>query len=157
ARLGLSPEKPAGADGKPAAGGATAPAPGAAADDKKAEEEATKEPVRNRVSHIVLYKVRTVPDTGATTSFEILGGTDLPELITGGTAALGGGEGPGPGPIRAGGGAPPGPMPPGGVPGPGGPGGDRPAGAERSSWMPLTSTSGGPGGPGGGEREGVRP
>ncbi|MFO0879653.1 MAG: type IV pilus assembly protein PilM [Gemmataceae bacterium] len=164
ARLGILEEKPAdgAAPGAPA-GGAPAPAPtpaAGAAPSGKIDFEATKKPVINRISHVLLFNSISKP-TAESSGFEIIQTGVLDGL-------MGGGGGGGEGGARGGGmgmtpaGPPPGAGMMGGAPpggGPGAPGGAA-AGSTRGSWAPLSSRggagggAGGPGGGGGGGRPG---
>ncbi|MGL4555516.1 MAG: type IV pilus assembly protein PilM [Gemmataceae bacterium] len=145
ARMGIKAEvKPAdGAeppkDGTPAAPPAAAPAAEGAT--KVDDISSTKEPVVNRISHVLLYQYLP-KETGDTSGFELIGNGAVDALVNGTAGGAMGGPGgmPGPG----------GPM--GGMPGPEGAagGGTEVAKPSRSGWMPLSSRAGtGGGGPGG--------
>jgi len=121
----------------PAAGAA-----GGAADSGKVDLDSTKEPIVNKVSHVLLADAQTTGDERA--PFVIMQGGRLDELLS---------------PTQAGPGGPGGAMMPGGgqvgmtggVPGASGSGGGDPGQPTRSSWKPLNARLGGGTGAGGGQ------
>jgi len=164
ARLGIkaSPTAPAGGPGgtaTPPGGLGATPASGADAKaDALKEEEAVKEPILNRISHVLLYEAQSKAVNGPA-AFEVIGKSDLDALVRGVPLDASGRPGmPGPGGMSPGsGGMSPGsggmsPTAPGAVPGmaPGmaGTGGatETPK-PTRDSWFPVgTQGAAGPGG-----------
>src|SRR5262249_43925896 len=95
AEVKVKDDKPAGASGAPATPAAPAapatPAPPPAtpaAPDPKKDEEATKEPVIDRISHVVLYNALPKPVTD-TLSFELINSSALDGLISDGAGGPG--------------------------------------------------------------------
>src|SRR5262249_6093232 len=144
-RLGVKPEKagegapmPMG-DMPPATPMPAAGAAGGAADSGKVDLESTKEPIVNKVSHVLLLDARETGDERA--PFVIMQGGRLDELINptqGGPGGFGG--------MPSGGGMV-GMV--GGAPGPSGSSSSETGQPTRSSWRALNSRSGGGTGVGG--------
>jgi type IV pilus assembly protein PilM len=137
---GNKPAGPAPAPAPPAAG---APATAAAEANK---DDPTRDPITNKISHILLYHYQSKPTTEAG-AFEIINNSELDRLVAGG--GEGGAPGGAPGVVGAlGGGRGSNMVGVQGNPGsPGGPssGGETAAAGKptRSSWRPLSTRGGG--------------
>ncbi len=155
ARMGINTPAPAGADPSAQGGNPTKPAaPAAPAAPEAAPEPGAakkdEDPVKNHISHVVVYKYK-VRTTNDATSFELIDSSVLPDLVRGGAGGAAFGPG-GPSPKMMMPGAPGGPGPSGGDTAPA-----APAGSLRDSWTPLgtigsaagSPVSGGGGFPGG--------
>ena len=148
------PNAAAASGGNNAATPSTSAAPAASGPvDPKIAEQETKEPIANKVSHVVLLRY-TRKSVAAGDPFELSGsGSDVAELVSGAGAAVPGGVG-GEGTGKAMPGMPGMPMP--GMPGaPSAPAGG--GGGSRGSWSPLGGFASGGGGGGGGMRAGMMP